>query len=213
MEHKFDVKIAEVIGLEASIILNNLIFWVEHNKANNTNFYDGKHWTYNSVEAFKTLFPYLTKHKIINALKLLEENDLIFVGNYNKSNYDRTKWYSVNQSNDLLKNGNGTVENSKPIPDNKPNNKTKDNKQHIFVPPTQIEVENYFTENGYTKESGTKAFEYYHRLNWKDSNNRPVKNWKNKMLSVWFTEKNKLVLPTKMSFEEIKAEQRKNMAF
>ena len=33
------------------------------------------------------------------------------------------------------------------------------------------------------------------------------------MLSVWFTEKNKLVLPTKMSFEEIKAEQRKNMAF
>ena len=86
-------------------------------------------------------------------------------------------------------------------------------KSKIFEPPTQIEVENYFTENGYTKESGTKAFEYYHRLNWKDSNNRQVKNWKNKMLGVWFTEKNKLVLPTKMTFEEKKAEQRKNMAF
>lgn len=86
-------------------------------------------------------------------------------------------------------------------------------KSKIFTPPTQIEVENYFVENGYTKESGTKAFEYYNRLNWKDSNNRPVKNWKNKMLSVWFTEKNKLVLPTQMTFEEKKAEQRKNMAF
>ena len=110
---------------------------------------------------------------------------------------------------------NSVIENEsekKPIREDKiREDKIKVNK--VFTPPTQIEVENYFLENGYTKESGTKAFEYYHRLNWKDSNNRPVKNWKNKMLSVWFTEKNKLVLPNKMSFEEIKAEQRKNMAF
>lgn len=119
MEHKFNIEIAEKIGLEASIILNNLIFWVEHNRANNTNFNDGCYWTYNSIEAFKTLFPYLTKHKIIGALKLLEDNNLIITGNYNKSNYDRTKWYSVNQFHDLLKNGNGNIEKRTPIPDNK----------------------------------------------------------------------------------------------
>ena len=119
MEHKFNINIAEVIGLEASIILNNLIFWVKHNEANNTNFHDGRYWTFNSVEAYKKLFPYLTKHKIINALKQLEDANLIYIGSYNKSSYDRTKWYSVNQQHDLLKNGNGETENQITIPDNK----------------------------------------------------------------------------------------------
>lgn len=86
-------------------------------------------------------------------------------------------------------------------------------KSKIFTPPSQIEVENYFLENGYTKESGLKAFNYYASNNWKDGKGNQVKNWKQKMIGVWFKEENKISLPTKMTFEEIKAEQRKNMAF
>ena len=69
-------------------------------------------------------------------------------------------------------------------------NKTKEEK--IFTPPTVSEVEEYFFENGYSKESGNRAFQYYNVSNWIDSKNNQVKNWKQKMLSVWFKEENKI---------------------
>jgi hypothetical protein len=62
----------------------------------------------------------------------------------------------------------------------------------IFVPPQLFEVENYFFENGYTKESGKKAFNYYAVADWKDSKGTKVRNWKQKMQAVWFKEENKI---------------------
>lgn len=59
-----------------------------------------------------------------------------------------------------------------------------------FIPPTINEVKIYFDENGYTPESGIRAFNYYDVANWFDSKGNKVKNWKQKMQSVWFTEKN-----------------------
>lgn len=61
-----------------------------------------------------------------------------------------------------------------------------------FSPPTISEVEEYFFENGYSKESGKRAFQYYDVSNWIDSKNNHVKNWKQKMLSVWFKDENKI---------------------
>ena len=71
--------------------------------------------------------------------------------------------------------------------------KIKVNKRvNKFTPPTLLEVENYFTENGYTKQSGTKAYNYYNIADWKDSNAKQVRNWKQKMQSVWFKDENKI---------------------
>ena len=67
----------------------------------------------------------------------------------------------------------------------------KKNKKE-FIPPTQIEVENYFTENGYSKESAVNAFKYYDVSGWVDSRGAKVRNWKQKMLSVWFKEENRI---------------------
>ena len=67
------------------------------------------------------------------------------------------------------------------------NKKPRTNK---FVPPTQDEVSNYFIENGYSSDSGAKAFKYYHTGDWKDSSGKQVRNWKQKMQSVWFKEEN-----------------------
>lgn len=61
-----------------------------------------------------------------------------------------------------------------------------------FTAPQLSEVESYFTENGYTKESAIKAFNYYDVANWKDSTGKQVKNWKQKMQSVWFKDENKI---------------------
>lgn len=132
--HSFNVDIAKEYGILESILLNNIYFWVEKNKANGMNFYDGKYWTYNSVRAFNELFPYATPKKIRNTLERLHNYGLIETGNYNSSSYDRTLWYSLTEKglslfdNSILQNGeihlpkseNGKSQKGEPIPDNKP---------------------------------------------------------------------------------------------
>lgn len=54
------------------------------------------------------------------------------------------------------------------------------------------EVKDYFKEKGYTEISAIKFFEYYSVADWKDSNGKLVKNWKQKAQSVWFTDENKI---------------------
>jgi hypothetical protein len=68
--------------------------------------------------------------------------------------------------------------------------KEKKRKEIVYTP-TIDEVELYFKDNGYTKESAIKAFRYYEENNWKDSRNNQVKNWKQKMQGVWFKDENK----------------------
>ena len=95
MIHSFDIEIAKEYGITEAILLNNIYFWIEKNKANNQNFYDEHYWTYNSKKAFTELFPYLTERQIEYALKKLVNEGLIITGNYNKSAYDRTLWYAI----------------------------------------------------------------------------------------------------------------------
>jgi len=65
-------------------------------------------------------------------------------------------------------------------------------KKVAFAPPTCVEVENYFSENGFMAESGKKAWHYYQTAGWKDSRGKNVLNWKQKMQGVWFKEENKM---------------------
>ena len=68
----------------------------------------------------------------------------------------------------------------------------KGKEKKVIYTPNIDEVEMYFKENGYTKESAVKAFHYYQENNWKDSRNNQVKNWKQKMQGVWFKDENKI---------------------
>jgi hypothetical protein len=63
------------------------------------------------------------------------------------------------------------------------NDKIKPTK--TFIPPTIDEVKAYFKEKGYKAEGAQKAFDYYTTMEWKDSNDKPVKNWKGKMIANW----------------------------
>ena len=60
-----------------------------------------------------------------------------------------------------------------------------------FIPPTESEVIKYFVEKGYVASAGKKAFRYYDAANWKDGKGSQVKNWKQKMIGVWFKDENK----------------------
>ncbi len=81
-----------------------------------------------------------------------------------------------------------------------PVKKAKNNQLPLIPKETIIpnveEVINYFILNGYSKELAEKAFKYYETGNWKDSNGKQVKNWKQKMQSVWFKESNKQQFPS-----------------
>ena len=126
MEHSFDIEVATEIGINGAILLKNIYFWMKKNEANNKHFADGYYWTYNSVKAFNELFPYLTEKQIRGSLAKLEEDGLIITGNYNKSAYDRTKWYTVTEKGISLllkgqmentKKENDILQKGEPIPD------------------------------------------------------------------------------------------------
>lgn len=70
----------------------------------------------------------------------------------------------------------------------------KSNKKKKISPPTLREAITYFTENGFTEASATKAWNYYNDGNppWHDSKGKPVLSWKQKMRGVWFKEENKI---------------------
>ena len=126
MEHSFNINIATKYGVNSAILLNNIYFWIEKNKANETNFYDGYYWTYNSKKAFSELFPYLTSRQVDYALEKLIDDGVLLTGNYNKNPYDRTLWYAITKKgysilqNCEMKTTNLLNENDKivePIPD------------------------------------------------------------------------------------------------
>lgn len=91
---------------------------------------------------------------------------------------------------------NGYFENpsepKKPYKDNdsdSDNNNDKDSrkkKSTTFIAPTVDDVITYFKEKWYREDIAKKAFDYYDVAWWKDSNGKQIKNWKQKMISVWF---------------------------
>ena len=102
MVHVFNVDAAKEIGILPAVMLWNFQFWVEHNRANRINYYEGKYWTYNSVSALEELFPYASKKQIRTALNKLLDGGYIEKGCFNKSPFDRTAWYTVTPLADAL---------------------------------------------------------------------------------------------------------------
>jgi len=97
MNHSFNIDIAKQYGLYEAILFENIMYWCEHNRANEKHFYDGNYWTYNSTRAFSELFPYLSSGQIERALKELKDAGLIEVGNYSANAYDRTRWFAISK--------------------------------------------------------------------------------------------------------------------
>lgn len=132
MTHQFDVEIAKEYSVDIAIIVNNIAFWIQKNRANEKHIHNGKVWTYNTTKAFAELFPYWTDNQIRRILTNMQKLCIIETGNYNLTAYDRTKWYTFtdafvkthtsiceNTQMDLTKHPNGFDETNEPIPDNK----------------------------------------------------------------------------------------------
>ena len=86
--------LAQQHGADIAIFLHNLVFWVEKNMSNGVNYYDGRCWSYNTMDAFAELYPLWSRDQIKRMISKCREKGLILVGEYNKDRRDRTKWYS-----------------------------------------------------------------------------------------------------------------------
>lgn len=115
MKHSFDVDIAVKYGVNAAIILDNILYWCVHNKANEKHFHDGLYWTYNSAKAFAELFPYMSERQVRSAIERLTDDGILAKGHYSTEAMDRTTWYAVTAKGMfMLKEGPNPEDNSKP---------------------------------------------------------------------------------------------------
>lgn len=116
--YMFDVDIATVYGVDNAVMIWNLNHWIDHNAANEKNFYNGRYWTFNSIEAFTKLFPFWSKGQIRRILKSLEDSGVIMTGNFNADRRDRSTWYAFTdsfQQMHLSKSTNANVETDKSL--------------------------------------------------------------------------------------------------
>jgi len=145
MEHHFNVTIAQKYNINIATFLHNIAFWTQHNIANHKNFHGGLYWTYNSYEAFTILFPYWTYEQIRLIISKCVKEGLLVEGNFNRSKYDKTKWYALTEKGlelfglscipcvqvnktlicenpqiEDVEKPDGSVRKARPIPDSKP---------------------------------------------------------------------------------------------
>ena len=98
----FEIEIAKKYGVEAAIIIQHFQYSINHHKKNGTHFHEGRFWTYDSIKNLTSLYPFWTPMIIRWTIKKLEEKKVIICGNFNKHQYDRTKWYAFKDEDKFL---------------------------------------------------------------------------------------------------------------
>lgn len=89
-----NAKLAVILGLSESIVLQQMNYWIEKSK----HIIEGKRWIYNTYSNWQEQLPFFCESTIRRIIKKLEGMDIILSGNFNKSKMDKTKWYSINYS-------------------------------------------------------------------------------------------------------------------
>lgn len=92
--------LAEKIGLNEAIILQQLNYWLTRTDSGIS--YDGVQWVYNTYSEWREQAPFFSERTIQRVILKLEEVGIIRSEMLRKSKGDRTKFYTINQSHELL---------------------------------------------------------------------------------------------------------------
>jgi hypothetical protein len=96
----FYAGLAEVIGVNEAIVLQQIWFYINVNRENESDrhYHDGKWWVYNSYEQWaKKFFRWLTPRGVQNVILHLEKLKILESTQGVSDKYDRRKWYTVNR--------------------------------------------------------------------------------------------------------------------
>jgi hypothetical protein len=142
----------------------------------------GKKWT---MQRVRTFFELLKSDQMIET-EGLRKTTRLTVCNYDNYQFEQQAKNKQRTSKEQAKNNEITTNKN-----DKEGIKNEKNGKNRFIAPELSEVEKYFIDNGYTLVAAKKAFDYYSVADWHDSNGKPVLNWKQKMIQVWFKFENK----------------------
>lgn len=96
---------ARVIGLNESIVIQQVHYWLEINRKAKINFHDGKTWSYNTYEKWQVEnFDFWSVRTVRRIFTNLFDKGILIKGNYNLHKYDRKLWVTIDYDklDDLL---------------------------------------------------------------------------------------------------------------
>lgn len=155
--------------------------------------YNGKPYLCFKRESFERQQAYLIKNRTKSEYLKIEKDDFFRV-------YEQISALPENSGNNS-KIPQVSLLTHKEIKDN--SNKIKDKRegQDKFKPPTLQEVKEFFKEKGYMDKIAVTAFNHYDLAKWHDTKGNPVKNWKQKMNTVWFKDENRIPQEENLSWK------------
>lgn len=92
--------LAERIGLNEAIVIQQICYWLQETTSGVE--YAGRKWVYNSIDAWKSQFPFWSYDTVKRTLTSLKKLGLVDTKQLNKSKHDRTNFYSINWNSELL---------------------------------------------------------------------------------------------------------------
>ena len=99
--HTLDSNIAKSLGINAGIIYDYLKICLETSSCENKKYIDEQIWIRKSAEEMSVYLKYFTKKQIRKALQLLIKFKIIFQQNLNEDKFDKTMWYTINNSKEV----------------------------------------------------------------------------------------------------------------
>lgn len=87
--------LATLIGLNESIVLQQVHYWLKGKDQRQQDYKDGHYWVYNTYEHWQEQFPFWSIRTLKRIFTTLENSGLLLSANYNKTGFDKTKWYSI----------------------------------------------------------------------------------------------------------------------
>ena len=87
--------LATLIGLNESIILQQVHYWLKIKEKSQQDYIDGHYWVYNTYEQWQEQFPFFSIRTLKRIFTSLKKSGLLLSGNYNRAGFDRTCWYSI----------------------------------------------------------------------------------------------------------------------
>ena len=92
------MSVALEVGVEAALLLEDIYYWVNHNREREHNFNDGCYWTVNSYQDFMNRFPCFNIGKIKRLLARLRTAGFIEARQFrNYDPRDRSLWYRITE--------------------------------------------------------------------------------------------------------------------
>jgi hypothetical protein len=91
-----NVELARLIGLNESIVLQQVDYLIEINKEAGENLKKGRFWIYNSMESWQQEnFPFWSIDTVKRIFTKLINLGFLITDCFNKQSFDKTKWYTI----------------------------------------------------------------------------------------------------------------------